>query len=64
VNLLAALKSALNAKGKLLAAAVNSGAWQISQSYIIPDVCRYLDLVNLMTYDFQWPYTTTGIIIT
>ena len=60
VDLLAILKSALSPKGKLLAAAVNSGAWQISQSYIIPDVCRHLDLVNLMTYDFIYPITATG----
>lgn len=60
VNLLAELRSALRSKGKILAAAVNSGAWQTSQSYNIPSVCGNLDLVNLMTYDFQWPYTTTG----
>ncbi|XP_070506958.1 chitotriosidase-1-like [Chironomus tepperi] len=60
VNLLTELKSALKSKGKLLTAAVNSGAWQTSQSYNIPSVCNSLDLVNLMTYDFQWPYTTTA----
>ncbi|KAL7040426.1 hypothetical protein ACKWTF_000387 [Chironomus riparius] len=60
VNLLAELKSALKPKGKLLTAAVNSGAWQTSQSYNILSVCGNLDLINLMTYDFQWPSTTTG----
>ena len=62
VNFLGALKTALNAKGKILAAAVSSGSWQISQSYSISGVCQNLDLVNLMTYDMQWPYTTTGMV--
>lgn len=32
----------------------------MGQSYSISGVCQNLDLVNLMTYDMQWPYTTTG----
>ena len=32
----------------------------MGQSYSISGVCKNLDLVNLMTYDMQWPYTTTG----
>ncbi|KAL7040427.1 hypothetical protein ACKWTF_000388 [Chironomus riparius] len=60
VNFLGTLKTALNNKEKILAAAVSSGSWQMGESYSISSVCQNLDLVNLMTYDMQWPYTTTG----
>lgn len=60
VDLLALLKQRLNAKGKLLAIAAGAGTWRVSQSYKIPDVCRNVDIMNLMSYDMQWPYTETG----
>ena len=49
--MLASLKAALSPRGKLLAIAAGAGAWRAGESYDIPNVCKHVDIMNLMSYD-------------
>lgn len=60
VNMLSSLKAALNAKGKILSIATSAGSYWITESYIISSVCSNVDIMNLMSYDYNWPTTSTG----
>jgi chitinase len=53
VTLLGELKSALNAKGLILSAAVSGGIASCKLSYDIPGVSENLDMINVMVYDFH-----------
>lgn len=57
--MLSVLKSKLSAKGKLLAIAAPAG-YQVDIAYDVPNVCKYVDILNLMSYDMQWPHSVTG----
>lgn len=59
VNMLMKLKAALP-PSKLLTIAAAAGSWRISESFDIAGICKYVDILNLMSYDLQWPYTVTG----
>lgn len=53
VRLLRELKEAFAPKQYLLTAAVSAGKWFIDPAYDIGQVSRYLDLINLMAYDYH-----------
>ncbi|KAJ8680394.1 hypothetical protein QAD02_016181 [Eretmocerus hayati] len=53
VSLLRELKEAFEGKNLILSAAVGSAETSASQSYLIAKVAKYLDFINLMTYDLH-----------
>lgn len=59
-NFVALLKDLREAFGTrlLLTAAVSAGKGTIDTAYDIPQVSRYLDFINLMTYDFHGAWET------
>ncbi|GAB6032463.1 Chitinase 2, variant 3 [Chamberlinius hualienensis] len=60
ILLLKELKEAFQPYGYLLSAAVSAGKTNIDAAYDIPSISNYLDLINLMSYDYHgdWePYT-------
>lgn len=62
VRLLQELKEAFKPKQYLLTAAVSAGKWFIDPAYDIGQVSRYLDLINLMAYDYHGGWETkTGM---
>ncbi|CAB4066609.1 E3.2.1.14 [Lepeophtheirus salmonis] len=64
VKLLQELRKALDTAGGLkLTAAVSAGENTINKAYNIPAMGKYMDLINVMTYDYHgwWPgHTFTG----
>lgn len=60
VSLIKELKEAFQPHGFLLTAAVSAGKNTIDSAYDIPALGKYLDFINLMTYDFHggWDKTT------
>ena len=53
VTLLKELKEAFKSHGFILTAAVAAGHEQMSRSYDIAAMSKYLDLINIMTYDYK-----------
>ncbi|XP_022240292.1 chitinase-3-like protein 1 [Limulus polyphemus] len=53
VILLKELKSELSVKGLLLSAGVSAGQKTVETAYDIPKVAKYLDIINLMSYDLH-----------
>uniref|UniRef100_A0A6G1S735 chitinase n=1 Tax=Aceria tosichella TaxID=561515 RepID=A0A6G1S735_9ACAR len=53
VKLLRQLHEAFKPRQYLLTAAVSAGKWFIDPAYDIPQVSKYLDLINLMAYDYH-----------
>lgn len=53
VKLLRELSDAFKPRKYLLTAAVSAGKWFIDPAYDIAQVSRYLDLINLMAYDYH-----------
>lgn len=53
VELLKELHVALQPGGYLLTAAVSAGRTTMDRAYDIPQVNRYLDFINVMSYDFH-----------
>ncbi|KAI1296888.1 putative chitinase 2 [Halotydeus destructor] len=53
VFLLRELKTAFEPKNYLLTAAVSAGKWFVDPAYDVPEVARYLDLINVMAYDYH-----------
>jgi len=53
VTLLKELKEAFIPEGFILTAAVSAGKPTIDSAYDIPGMNKYLDIVNVMTYDFH-----------
>ncbi len=53
VLLLQELKEAFLPKGYLLTAAVSAGKYFADPAYDIPQVSKYLDIINVMTYDYH-----------
>ena len=53
VRLLRELSEAFKPHGYLLTAAVSAGKWFIDPAYDIGQVSKYLDLINLMAYDYH-----------
>lgn len=53
VLLLKELHSAFAPHGFLLTAAVSPGKPTIDRAYDVPQLSRYLDIINLMSYDFH-----------
>ncbi|XP_055531989.1 chitinase-3-like protein 1 [Wyeomyia smithii] len=61
VHLLSDLRQELSKRGLLLTAAVAAAETSASISYNIPEISKYLDFINLMTYDLHGPWeATTG----
>ena len=58
ITLLKELHDALKPHGYLLTAAVSAGQPTIDRAYDIPELNKYLDFVNLMTYDFHGGWDT------
>ncbi|XP_001600140.2 chitinase-3-like protein 1 [Nasonia vitripennis] len=60
VLLLKELRKRFDEEGLLLSAALAAAQSSASKSYIVPEVVKYLDLVNLMAYDLHglWDKTT------
>lgn len=54
IELLKELHEAFHDHGYLLTAAVSAGKETIERAYDIPQVNKYLDFINLMTYDFGY----------
>ena len=52
VELLKALRARFNTEGLLLSAAVGANLNYIQTAYDVPSLSRYLDFINLMTYDY------------
>lgn len=62
VRLLRELHHAFRPHGYLLTAAVSAGKWFIDPAYDIGQVSKYLDLINLMAYDYHGGWETkTGM---
>lgn len=59
VLMLQDLKEALAPHGLLLTAAVASAEFSSSISYDIPNVAKYLDLINIMAYDLHGAWENT-----
>lgn len=60
ISLLSELRGALDAVGLILTVGVSAVKTSIDSAYDIPSMAQYVDLVNLMTYDFYgaWdPFT-------
>ncbi|XP_066963997.1 LOW QUALITY PROTEIN: acidic mammalian chitinase-like [Macrobrachium rosenbergii] len=53
ISLLKELSEALHAEGMILTAAVSAGKATIDPAYNIPEMSKYLDVINLMTYDLH-----------
>ncbi|XP_076637428.1 chitinase-3-like protein 1 [Colletes latitarsis] len=53
VTLLKDLKQEFNKYGYILSVAVAAAEGSASQSYIIPEISKHVDLINLMAYDFN-----------
>ena len=47
------LSDAFKPKGLLLSAAVGAGKSVVDNAYDIPSLSKYLDFINVMTYDFH-----------
>jgi chitinase len=58
VALLRELKQAFKADNLLLTAAVSAGKHFMDDAYDIPEVSKYLDLINVMAYDFHGGWET------
>lgn len=60
VTLLKELSLAFKKHNKILSAAVGASATSASQSYLISEVSKYLNFINLMVYDLHgsWEATT------
>lgn len=60
VALLKELSKELKKYGKILSLAVGAAPTSASQSYVIPEISEYVDMINLMTYDLHgsWEATT------
>lgn len=60
ISLLRELKSAFADKGYLLTAATSAGKWFADPAYDIPAMSQYLDLINVMAYDYHggWEQVT------
>ncbi|KAH8372051.1 hypothetical protein KR093_009815, partial [Drosophila rubida] len=56
ITFLKELKEALQPFGYLLSAAVGSAEFSAAQSYDIPAIVPYLDLINVMAYDLHGPW--------
>lgn len=56
VALLSDLKVEFSKRGLLLTAAVAAAESSASISYNIPEISKYLDFINLMTYDLHGPW--------
>lgn len=62
VQLLKELRTAFDANGLILSAAVGAAASSASQSYNIAEVSKYLHFINLMTYDLHGSWESqTGL---
>ncbi|XP_055837885.1 acidic mammalian chitinase [Episyrphus balteatus] len=62
VTLIKELKEALSRNNLLLTAAVGSAEFSSSVSYNIPEVSKYLDIINVMAYDLHGSWDeVTGI---
>ncbi|CAK9814906.1 Acidic mammalian chitinase [Anthophora quadrimaculata] len=55
VELLKELKQAFSKKNYILSVAVGAEADLASKSYLISSISKYLDFINIMTYDFNDP---------
>lgn len=53
VALLRELHDKLKPHGYILSAAVSAGKPTIDRAYDVPSMMNYLDIVNVMTYDFH-----------
>lgn len=53
VQLLKELRKRFDEEGFLLTAAVGAAQTSASKSYIVPEIVKYLDFVNLMAYDLH-----------
>lgn len=60
ISMVKELKEAFEAEGLVLSAAVGAGATTDDHAYDIPELSKYLDFMNVMTYDFHgaWDSTT------
>lgn len=58
MTLLRELKEALQPNGLLLTVAVAAGRSVIDAAYDIPGIASYVDLANVMTYDFHGTWET------
>ncbi|XP_035724666.1 acidic mammalian chitinase-like [Vespa mandarinia] len=62
ISLLKELREKFDQHGYILSAAVGAAATSARQSYIISEMCKYLNFINLMTYDLHGSWeSTTGI---
>lgn len=62
VKLLRELKQAFEPYNFLLTAAVSAGKWFMDPAYDIPQISKYLDLINVMAYDYHGGWETkTGM---
>lgn len=53
VTLLKELKEAFKSHGFILTAAVAAGHEQMERSYDMPALSKYLDFINVMSYDYK-----------
>ncbi|XP_063223198.1 chitinase-3-like protein 1 [Bacillus rossius redtenbacheri] len=61
-KLLEAVYNKFHAKGLLFTAAFGASLKTVGLSYNIPEVSKYLDFINVMTYDYHGSWdTTTGV---
>ena len=58
VALLRELHDAFQPQGYLLSVAVSAGKPTIDTAYDVPQVSKYVDIINLMTYDFHGGWET------
>ncbi|XP_067001763.2 chitinase-3-like protein 1 [Anabrus simplex] len=53
VKLLQELRPKFDERGLLLSAAVGAGRYLVQESYDLPSLSKYLDFINMMTYDLH-----------
>lgn len=62
IDLLKELHAAFQPGGYILTAAVSAGKPTIDRAYNVPEMTKYLDIINVMTYDFHGAWENkTGI---
>lgn len=57
ITLLKELKEAFQSHGYILTGAITSAKYNIDHAYDIAGVSKYLDFINLMTYDYHGPWS-------
>ncbi|CAH1954839.1 unnamed protein product [Acanthoscelides obtectus] len=60
-KLIKELRAAFDKHGFLLSAAVNGVGWSVDVSFEVPVLNKYLDMINVMSYDYHGPWDVNKV---